>query len=274
MLAGVFTMTIGSLFAGIGGLELGLEYAGFGPVIWQVEIDPKLRNCLSAHWPNAIQHEDIRTVGSANLVPVDLICGGFPCQDISSVGKRAGIHGSRSGLWLEMERVVGELRPRWVVVENVASGATKWVDHIRLALAKLGYASLPVPIAASDCGAWHRRARVFVVAYASSERQNKSITKTDTKSRSREARQVSISRGATAADACSVGRIQSQASGTGERERGWPCNNSMWSVEPDVARMVYGFPGRLHRECALGNSVCPPQAQVVGEVINLLRRSL
>lgn len=155
-------MTIGSLFSGIGGLELGLEWAGHGPVIWQVEKCPKLRNCLATHWPNAQRFEDIRDVGSDQLTPVDIICGGFPCQDVSSAGKRAGLTGAQSGLWSEMARVVEDCSPRWVVVENVASGALKWVDDVCEHLGKLRYACLPVPLAASDCGAWHRRRRVFL----------------------------------------------------------------------------------------------------------------
>lgn len=116
-------MTIGSLFAGIGGLELGLERAGLGPVVWQVEIDPYCRSVLARHWPNAVRYPDVQRVGSANLSPVDIICGGFPCQDVSGAGKGAGLAvGTRSGLWYEYRRIVAELAPRVVVAENVASG--------------------------------------------------------------------------------------------------------------------------------------------------------
>ena len=158
------TLTIGSLFAGIGGLELGLEWAGLGPTVWQVEIDPRAQLVLKAHWPEATLHEDVRLVGAATLVPVDIICGGFPCTDVSSAGKRAGITGARSGLWFEFRRIVEELCPPWVVVENVASGSTAWVDTVVGGLEQLGYACLPVPIAAADVGAPHERRRVFIVA--------------------------------------------------------------------------------------------------------------
>jgi DNA (cytosine-5)-methyltransferase 1 len=99
------------------------------------------------------------------LAAVDLICGGFPCQDVSSAGKRAGLTGARSGLWYEYRRLVSELSPSWVVVENVASGAKLWVDFVRADLAELGYDSLPIPLSAQDVGAPHRRERIFIVAH-------------------------------------------------------------------------------------------------------------
>lgn len=157
-------MRIGSLFSGIGGLELGLEMSGIGHTVWQVEKDSYCLGILARHWPGATRFTDVKEVGRATLEPVDLICGGFPCQDVSSAGKRAGLAGARSGLWHEFSRVVAEMRSRWVVVENVASGAKLWVDAVRGDLGRLGYASLPVPIAAADCGAPHLRKRIFVIA--------------------------------------------------------------------------------------------------------------
>src|SRR3990167_7965029 len=115
------TLTIGSVFSGIGGLELGIERAGLGPVLWQVEIDPFCRAVLSHHWPTAKRYEDVKTFTDDMVAPVDLICGGFPCTDISNAGKRAGIDGEHSGLWSEYARIVGLVRPRFVVVENVAA---------------------------------------------------------------------------------------------------------------------------------------------------------
>jgi site-specific DNA-cytosine methylase len=123
-------MLVGSLFSGIGGLELGLEMAGIGPVTWQVEKDAFCRSLLSRHWPEVTRYDDITTLDTRVLAPVDLICGGFPCQDISSAGKGAGLAGERSGLWREFARIVSALRPRWVVVENVASGANRWLDAV------------------------------------------------------------------------------------------------------------------------------------------------
>lgn len=170
-------MLIGSLFSGIGGLELGLEAAGLGRTIWQVEIDAWCRATLARHWPSAERLEDVCTAGKHNLRPVDLVCGGFPCQDVSSAGARAGLAGSRSGLWRHFARIVSELLPEWVVVENVASGAKLWVDAVRSDLAELGYATLPIPVRADWLGAPYERARIFVVgrrdmANANGDRQH------------------------------------------------------------------------------------------------------
>lgn len=129
----------GSLFSGIGGLELGLEWAGVGHTAWQVEMDPFCRSVLAKHWPNVERHVDVREVGAASLARVDLICGGFPCQDVSSAGARRGLAGKRSGLWFEYRRIVDELRPAWVVVENVTSGKKLWLPQVRADLEQLGY---------------------------------------------------------------------------------------------------------------------------------------
>ncbi|HNY47673.1 MAG TPA: DNA cytosine methyltransferase, partial [Casimicrobium sp.] len=159
-------LTVGSLFSGIGGLELGLEWAGLGPVAWQVEQDEYCRRVLKKHWPNADRSvKDVRIAGRGNLQPVDLICGGFPCQDISYAGKGAGLAGERSGLWYEYARIVGELRPRFVVVENVAALLTRGMGDVLGTLAGLGYDAIWTTVRASDVGAPHRRERLFVVAY-------------------------------------------------------------------------------------------------------------
>jgi len=155
---------MGSLFSGIGGLELGLERSGLAKTVWQVEQSEFCRGVLSRHWPEARRYDDVRTVGSATLEPVDVICGGFPCQDVSSAGKGAGLAGSRSGLWYQYARIIGEIKPRWCVVENVASGASRWVDTVVQGLAELGYATLPVPLSAFAVGAPHMRRRIFLIA--------------------------------------------------------------------------------------------------------------
>lgn len=159
-------MRIGSLFSGIGGLELGLEWAGVGHVVWQVERDPFARSVLARHWPDADRSvEDVTIAGAANLAPVDLICGGFPCQDISTAGKGAGLAGERSGLWFEYLRIVRELRPRFVVVENVAALLGRGLDTVLGGLAEAGYDAEWFCLRASDVGAPHRRERLFVVAH-------------------------------------------------------------------------------------------------------------
>jgi DNA (cytosine-5)-methyltransferase 1 len=157
-------LRIGSLFSGIGGLELGLERAGLGRTVYQVERDAYCRHVLARHWPEALRFDDVRTVGAHNLPRVDVLCGGFPCQDLSAAGKMAGLAGERSGLWFEMRRIVDECRPTWLVVENVAHTWRRYVSVVRRALWELGYASLPIRVRACDVGARHERARIFLVA--------------------------------------------------------------------------------------------------------------
>ncbi len=160
-------MRIGSLFSGIGGLELGLERAGLGEVAWQVELDPAARAVLARHWPNAARHNDIGEVSGEQLGSIDVLCGGFPCQDLSVAGKGAGLAGSRSGLWFEYARLIRELRPKLVVVENVAALITRGLDVVLGDLASAGYDATWFTVRASDVGAPHRRERLFIVAYAS-----------------------------------------------------------------------------------------------------------
>lgn len=248
-------MTIGSLFAGIGGIELGLEWAGLGPTLYQVEQSAYCRDVLARHWPGAKRYEDVRDVGAATLPAVDLICGGFPCQDVSSAGRRTGLAGPRSGLWVEFARVVAECRPRWVVVENVRSGARKWVDKVRRDLGELGYASLPIPIAAGDLGAPHERARVFIVACAAQHADHEVDPR-----KSGQARRPARDPATASAAPTEVGR--------------WPCDaDRIWASEPDISRMVHGLSGRVERERALGNSVNPQCAEVIGHVIRQLLES-
>src|SRR5262245_38887752 len=112
-------MTVGGLFSGIGGFELGFQRAGF-EIRWMVEIDPFCRAVLKKHWPDVTCYEDVRTVGN-ELERVDVLCGGFPCQDISLAGAGAGLDGERSGLWREFARLIRLLRPKYIVVENVSA---------------------------------------------------------------------------------------------------------------------------------------------------------
>src|SRR4051812_30085856 len=157
-------MTFGSLFAGIGGIDLGLERAGM-KCVFQVECDPYARAVLRKHWPSAALYDDVRSVGAANLAPVDLVCGGFPCQDISNAGKRVGIEGERSGLWSEYARIVRELRPRYVLVENVAALLARGLQRVVGDLAACGYDAEWDCFPAAAFGAPHERDRLFLVAY-------------------------------------------------------------------------------------------------------------
>jgi DNA (cytosine-5)-methyltransferase 1 len=165
-------VNVGSLFAGIGGFELGLERAGL-EIAWQVEVDPYCRAVLEERFPAARRFEDVREVGAATLEPVDLVCGGFPCQDLSFAGKGAGIDGARSGLWSEFARIVRELRPCYVLVENVPGLLTgkgkRWdrapVGRVLGDLAEIGYDAEWACLSAAEFGAPHLRKRVWIVAY-------------------------------------------------------------------------------------------------------------
>jgi DNA (cytosine-5)-methyltransferase 1 len=163
--------TLGSLFSGIGGLEYGLEMTGAFKTVWQVEQSEYCRKVLRKHWPDALQFEDVRNVGRENLPAVDVICGGFPCQDISNAGRKAGIvEGNRSGLWHEYVRIIRELRPQYVIVENVSALLVRGLDVVLGELAESGYDAEWSMLSAADVGAPHLRQRIFVVAHASGKR--------------------------------------------------------------------------------------------------------
>ena len=165
-------MNVLDLFSGIGGFSLGLERAGMRTVAF-CEIDPYARAVLRKHWPYVPQFEDVRdlTANALSLYgigPIDVICGGFPCQDISFAGGGAGLAGERSGLWSEIARLVGELRPRYVIVENVAALLVRGIGTVLGDLARIGYDAEWSVVSACSVGAPHVRRRVFIVAYPDS----------------------------------------------------------------------------------------------------------
>ncbi|MFI4881405.1 MAG: DNA cytosine methyltransferase, partial [Phycisphaerales bacterium JB064] len=159
-------MRLLSLFTGIGGMDLGLERAGF-EVVGMCEMDAFCRRVLARWWPGAPVFEDVRSVTGVSVReacgPIDAVCGGFPCQDISTAGKGAGIDGERSGLWREMHRVIRETEPRWVIAENVPALRARGADRVLDDLEASGYACWPVVVGARHVGAPHRRDRVFIV---------------------------------------------------------------------------------------------------------------
>ena len=157
-------MTHGSLFSGIGGIDLGFEWAGI-ETRWQVEIDDYCQKLLSIRFPHTKKFTDVRKVGSHNLEKVDIISGGFPCQDISVAGKGAGIEGERSGLWTELHRVISELRPRFAFIENVPMLTIRGGGRVISELAEIVYDAEWQIMGADDVGAWHRRKRIWIVAY-------------------------------------------------------------------------------------------------------------
>ena len=170
-----------SLFAGIGGFELGLERSGGFQTVAQCEIDPFCNKVLAKHWPEVKRYGDIRELTADQLaadgIAVDAICGGFPCQDISVAGKGAGLAGERSGLWSEYARLIGELRPRVVFVENVAALLSRGMGTLLGDMAALGYNAEWHGIRACRVGLPHNRDRIWIVAHAWEERAEGKFTK-------------------------------------------------------------------------------------------------
>ena len=166
---------VGSLFAGIGGFEKGIEdaFGGMADTVWQVEQNSFCQKVLKKHWPNATIYDDVCTVGKHNLEPVHILCGGFPCQSISLAGKMEGLdNAEKSGLWWEMHRIISEIRPRIAILENVANVLSVGGPDVVGSLAQIGYDCEWTVIRASDFGAPHHRARWFCVAYPNSIRSN------------------------------------------------------------------------------------------------------
>lgn len=157
------------LFSGIGGFSLGLERTGGFETVAFCEIEPFPRKVLAKHWPEVPCYDDVRTLTADRLaadgIAVDVICGGFPCQDISVAGRGLGLAGERSGLWSEIARLVGELGPRYLIVENVAALLGRGLGDVLGDLASLGYDAQWHSIPASALGACHHRDRIWIIAY-------------------------------------------------------------------------------------------------------------
>ena len=211
-------LTFGSLFAGIGGFDLGFERAGF-ECRWQVEIDSYATKILEKHWPQVHRQRDIRECNASNLERVDCIIGGFPCQDISYAGRGAGLDGERSGLFFEAVRLVRELQPRAIVLENVAALLTRGLDRVLGTLAEIGYDAEWHCIPAAAVGAPHIRDRVFVIAIMADPKSPGQQTRTEQKRRRKPKR----------------GSKRLEFRGTGLQARGW------WEAEPAVGRSLDGF---------------------------------
>jgi len=226
-----------SLFAGIGGLDLGLERAGMH-VVGQVEIDPFCQQVLAKHWPEVPRHDDVRTAVEwwySTVRPrVDVLAGGFPCQDISTANtrKRRGLSGDKSGRWVDFAVVADAVRPTWIVVEN-SPNWPQWTPRVRSDLYGLGYATTALRLPAGHFGAWHQRPRVFVVAHA--DRQGEPLR----------------------AIHAEVARL-----------RPIPRSRGHWRLPfAGPLRVADGLPARMDRLRALGNAVVPQVAEYVGRLI-------
>jgi len=293
-------MRVLDLFSGIGGFSLGLERAGFETVAF-CEIDKKCHKVLNKHWPGVPIFDDVCTLTKEALdergIAVDVICGGFPCQDISLAGKGAGIEGERSGLWSEYARLIGELRPRYVIVENVAALLSRGLDRVLGDLAEIGYDAEWHCIPASAVGAPHQRDRIWIVAYPNSKcwrpkspvgngskrqawpefgrirsnvadptivQQHGGYTVSETGS----AQAPEFGDNGSENNVSNAGRIAPQIPIARELSSIQVANGfSWWAVEPDVGRVAHGVPGRVDRLKQLGNAVVPQIPEIIGRAI-------
>ncbi len=294
------TYTVGSLFAGIGGIDLAFSWAGYHTA-WQVEIDDYCTQVLQRHWPDVPRYRDVRGVTGRGgkgwrryerLAPVDVMVGGFPCQDISVAGRGAGIQaGTRSGLWFEFARLIGELRPRAVLLENVSAILARDGNVVIGSLAALGYDARWGTIRAADAGAPHQRERWFCVAHPADARlpqrrpagQPARAAQAGPGLESEPERRGELAELAGTAiwnrhDGRRHGTL-GNASGNGTRNRtrepeprlgggadglpdwldfpGWPAGPGQPQHEWEPPRVVSGQPHRAARLRALGNAVVP-----------------
>ena len=279
------TVRVLDLFAGIGGFTLGLERAGFETVAF-CEIDPYAQKVLKKNWPGIPIYDDVRTITAERLasdgIRVDVITGGFPCQDISVSGNRAGIQdGTRSGLWSECARLLGELRPRYAIFENVTNllhgERGDWFKRVLWDISALGYDAEWHCIPASELGAHHHRDRVWIIAHSQSARPKASKRQSGIPQEKRRPGLAIPCRHSTMADSKrsrQPGQGQpifaSDISAYCQREAGDAVNvriGQEWEVEPELGRVADGIPDRSHRLKALGNAVVPQIPELIGRAI-------
>lgn len=241
----------GSLFSGIGGIDLGLTWAGF-QTAWQVEIDPFANRVLEKHWPSVQRFADVRSVGKHNLTPVKIISGGSPCQDISIAGKRAGLAGERSGLWFEYARVVRELRPDWVLIENVDRLLRTDGDQVIGQMEEAGYTCRSLVLGAWSVGATHRRNRTWILCHANGD--------------------DAVGEGVGERWSLLQAEVGTLAETHQDGQHGLhelvPRNGV---PEPEsyagIVRSTHGVPGRVDRLRALGNAVVPQIPMLIGRFV-------
>lgn len=226
-------MRVLDLFSGIGGFSLGLEAAGFRTVAF-CEADEACRRVLAKNWPGVPIHDDVQNLSAQRLtadgISVDAICGGFPCQNISLAGRMEGIDGAKSGLWQHYLRLIGELQPTWVIIENSPVLRSKGLEAMLGELAALGYDAEWHCLPANAFGAPHRRDRLWIVAYPTGKRDGLPPLE------------------------ISTGWDQSQ-------HRAW------WDAEPALGRVADGLSARPHRLRQLGNAVVPAVVCEIGRAI-------
>jgi len=234
------------LFSGIGGFSLGLERTGGFETVAFCEIEPFCRCVLEKHWPGVRQYDDVRSLTARSLsvdgIAVDVICGGFPCQDISYAGPGAGLSGERSGLWFEYARLIGELAPQYVIVENVAALLGRGMDAVLGTLSDLGYDAEWGRVSACSVGLPHMRRRMFIVAYPNGQHGRQGIWD-------------SLAR--------SYGQVQSLDSLESARAR----SRARLANPSALYRGAYGLPFGMERNHAIGNAVAPDVIEPIGHAI-------
>jgi DNA (cytosine-5)-methyltransferase 1 len=266
------------LFSGIGGFSLGLEAAGMRTAAF-CEIDPFCRAILRQHWPETPIYHDIKTLGGGQYHgTIDLICGGYPCQPFSMAGRRRGAEDERH-LWPQMHRLIREIRPRWVIAENVAGHINLGFDEVAASLEAEGFAVWPFIIPACAVGAHHRRDRLWIVANARRGRCRKTrkycagteewiacSSEDVADAHNRDAQGVEPRRDDAIVGQKQIERPSGLRNGTGP--------DGYWTIEPDVGRVAHGIPNRAHRLKALGNAIVPQIAHIIGEAIMKFEASL
>ena len=289
-------MNVLDLFSGIGGFSLGLERAGFKTVAF-CEIDPYCRRVLARHWPDVPVYDDVRTLTAARLVGdtaklqrnggkhhagsnskgadtfsqsgnasgIDVICGGFPCQDISTAGKGAGITGERSGLWKEYARIIGEVRPRYAIIENVAALLHRGLSDVLFDLSALGYDAEWHCIPASAVGAPHRRDRIWIVAYPNQQRCM--VERVGSERHFGPSQSGAWYSSQAVADAAGQRLEGTKLFGSRYDLGAFVGDNGWWLTEPDVGRVAHGVPARVDRLRSLGNAVVPQIPEIIGRAI-------
>jgi DNA (cytosine-5)-methyltransferase 1 len=275
-----------SLFAGIGGFDLGLERTGGFETVAFCEIDPFCRRVLAKHWPDVPCYEDVRELTAERLradgISVDVICGGFPCQDISEAGLRTGLSGERSGLWKDYARLIGELRPRYVIVENVSELLRDGygMGDVLGDLAQVGYDAEWHSIPALAVGADHIRERIWIVAYPDSSGafevhqrgriECQAQMGEDAAQDHADADRARLSRwlpaGTIAEDARAISARLGLALSAAPAFPGLDGAGS-----PVLGRGENGIPDRVDRMHALGNSVVPQIPEIIGRALLMHR---
>lgn len=285
-------LRMGSLFSGIGGLDLGLERAFKGQLqtAWQVEKEPFCLSVLERHWSNAKRYNNVLDVGAHNLEPVDVICAGFPCQSISIAGKMRGLSDEeKSGLWWQVHRILSEFQSNGhevpiLVLENVPNIIRVGGPDVVGSLTQIGYDCQWTIISAKQCGAPHLRRRWFCVAYPHSigcragshpkrEHQHRVHRERDTTQgiQQRSEWQSGVGKDSNASTNTISTRTQVQTEGEQSSEQMLrSTSQTYWEGFPTqspVCRRDDGIPNRVDRLKALGNAVVPQCAEWVGQQI-------